>query len=340
MPWGNPGWTPAFPYACTYNIHDRTKMDVVVLHCSFGLSTSTAFTSASTAPMLRASGSSCHFAGVQGVPADVRLVAVQALPEPRPNDAMLPVELNRISHMSTLPRCLPGDVELVLFDMAGTTVDDMVDGVPLVVAAFRAAFKACFDVDVSFEQANAVRGYEKREALRQLLSITKGVALDSVDAAEVEELFKHFKMELDKLTGSMNTEISGTTAIFEELRGRCVKVCVGSGFPDSTVKQIVDNMGWNVDAYFSSEALGAGRPDPVMVTTAMARFGVTDPRRVVKVGDTAVDVEEGRNAGVFTVSVLTGTQSREKLEKESPDCIIPSVADLSTCFDWPSPNLE
>jgi len=242
--------------------------------------------------------------------------------------------------MNTFPQCLPGDVELVLFDMAGPTVDDMVDGIPLVVAAFRAAFKACSDVDVSFEQANAVRGYEKKEALRMLVSATKGVALNSVDEAEVGELFKHFKIELDKLTGSMNTEISGKTATFEELRGRCIKVCVGSGFPDCVVKQIVDNMGWTVDAYFSSEALGAGRPDPIMVTTAMARFGMTDPRRVVKVGDTVVDVEEGCNAGVFTVSVLTGTQSREKLEAASPDCIIPSVADLPACFNWSGSNLR
>mmetsp|Transcript_58021 Transcript_58021/g.188849 ORF Transcript_58021/g.188849 Transcript_58021/m.188849 type:complete len:139 (+) Transcript_58021:339-755(+) len=73
----------------------------------------------------------------------------------------------------------------------------------------------------------------------------------------------------------------------------------------------------------------------VMVTAAMERCGVTDPRRVVKVGDTVVDVEEGRNAGVFTVSVLTGTQSRDKLAAAGPDCIIPSVADLPLVFQWP-----
>lgn len=252
----------------------------------------------------------------------------------------LKVLLSSAKDMSGLPPpCLPDNIELVLFDMAGTTVDDMVDGIPLVVAAFRAAFKVCRDVDITFEQANAVRGYEKREALRQLVSATKSVATDAVDDAEVDVLFKQFKVELDKLTGSMNTEVTGTSATFEELRKRNIKICVGSGFPDTTVKAIVDNMGWTVDAYFSSEALGAGRPDPIMVTTAMAQFGVSDPRRVVKVGDTVVDVEEGRNAGVFTVSVLTGTQSREKLEAAGPDCILPSVADLPKMFNCPSPSL-
>mmetsp|Transcript_112599 Transcript_112599/g.223854 ORF Transcript_112599/g.223854 Transcript_112599/m.223854 type:complete len:105 (+) Transcript_112599:81-395(+) len=60
-------------------------------------STGAAFTSGSSAPRLRASRLSANFAGVQGMPANLQLVAVQALPEPRPNDAMLPVELNRTS---------------------------------------------------------------------------------------------------------------------------------------------------------------------------------------------------------------------------------------------------
>merc|ERR1712066_505377 len=114
---------------------------------------------------------------------------------------------------------------------------------------------------------------------------------------------------------------------------RDIKVCVGSGFPDHVVRAIVRNMGWSVDGAFSSEALGAGRPDPVMVNAAMSHCGVTDPRRVVKVGDTVVDIEEGRNAGVHTVAVLTGTQSREKLEAAGPDCIIQSVADLPKIFN-------
>merc|ERR1712032_224696 len=111
--------------------------------------------------------------------------------------------------------------------------------------------------------------------------------------------------------GSMNTEIIGTSAAFAELRRRDVKICVGSGFPQHVVDAIVKNMGWVVDGAFSSEALGKGRPDPIMVKVAVQHCGITDPQAVVKVGDTVVDVEEGRNAGVLTVAVLTGTQSHE-----------------------------
>lgn len=236
--------------------------------------------------------------------------------------------------MAGIPRCLPADVELVLFDMAGTTVDDLVDGQPLVIAAFRAAFSAHDGSEVTFDQANAVRGYEKKEALRKLVGSTRGIEESAVDAVEVDKLFKIFCEELDKLTAFMNTEVIGTSATFECLRKHGVKICVGSGFPAHVVDGIVKNIGWSVDAAFSSETLGAGRPDPIMVKAAMEKCGVTDPRRVVKVGDTVVDIEEGRNAGVVTVAVLTGTQSAEKLSAASPDCIIPSVADLPQAFQW------
>eukprot|EP00419_Tripos_fusus_P015647 CAMPEP_0172731098 /NCGR_PEP_ID=MMETSP1074-20121228/100202_1 /TAXON_ID=2916 /ORGANISM="Ceratium fusus, Strain PA161109" /LENGTH=81 /DNA_ID=CAMNT_0013559009 /DNA_START=18 /DNA_END=260 /DNA_ORIENTATION=+ len=63
---------------------------VLVLRCNFGSSADATFTGGgASAPRFQAR--------VQGGPANLRLVAVQALPEPRPNDAMLPVELNRTS---------------------------------------------------------------------------------------------------------------------------------------------------------------------------------------------------------------------------------------------------
>ena len=46
--------------------------------------------------------------------------------------------------------------------MAGTTVNDLVDGEPLVIAAFRATLKAYDGTEVDFAKANEVRGYEKK----------------------------------------------------------------------------------------------------------------------------------------------------------------------------------
>ena len=243
---------------------------------------------------------------------------------------LLPSKHHVMSEADARALCLPAEVELVVFDMAGTTVDDLVDGEPLVIAAFRATLKAHDGTEVDFAKANEVRGYEKKEALKLLMSLTRGVKTEDIDTSEVNLVYKIFEAELEKLSCRINSEVGGTAACFQELKRRGIKICVGSGFPEHVVRSIVQNMSWSVDGAFSSAALGAGRPDPIMIHAAMKTCGVEDPKRVVKVGDTKVDVEEGKNAGCWTVSVLSGTQPREKLETAGPDFIIQSVADFAS----------
>ena len=48
----------------------------------------------------------------------------------------------------------------------------------------------------------------------------------------------------------------------------------------------------------------AGRPAPWMIFRAMEATGVFPPAAVVKVGDTVIDIEDGRNAGAWSVGVV------------------------------------
>jgi 2-phosphoglycolate phosphatase len=52
------------------------------------------------------------------------------------------------------------------------------------------------------------------------------------------------------------------------------------------------------------------------------------PRNCIYVGDTRVDVQAARAAGMQTVAVLTGFDDYEALERENPDAIIERVSDL------------
>jgi phosphoglycolate phosphatase-like HAD superfamily hydrolase len=50
---------------------------------------------------------------------------------------------------------------------------------------------------------------------------------------------------------------------------------------------------------------------------------------VLKAGDSAIDIEEGKRAGCgITVGVTTGAQTREQLEDAKPTLVLDSLPDI------------
>jgi phosphonatase-like hydrolase len=237
-----------------------------------------------------------------------------------------------------------GSISLVVFDMAGTTVDDSVNGVPLVTHVLQQTFSSePYRISVTPEEINPLRGRKKQEMVRRLVElkwseIQKAQPADTQDSASTT-LFYTFECLLAHATASMRNEMAGTSDVFTWLHRSGVRLAVGSGFSEKIVRAIVEQLGWNgkekeykLAFIGAAEQSGKGRPDPTMIRSAMAQLAITDPRRVVKVGDTTVDVGEGKNAGCITVAVLSGTQTREELEKAQPDFILQSIADLPTIW--------
>jgi phosphonatase-like hydrolase len=209
-------------------------------------------------------------------------------------------------------------VRLVVFDMAGTTVDDVIDGVPLVLRSYDEAFRR-HGVEVPMDVLNDMRGRDKKEVIEEL------------GGSKSSDIYKDFLAILHENTGRVR-EIAGASDVFRALRAEEVKVALGSGFPATVTQEIVENLGWSgrdiVDYWTCSEIVGENRPSPAMIRMAMRHTGIRDPAQVVKVDDTAIGIEEGHNAKSFTVAVLTGTQRREKIDAAKPDAVLPSVREL------------
>ena len=75
----------------------------------------------------------------------------------------------------------------------------------------------------------------------------------------------------------------------------------------------------------------------------MEALGLSDVRRVMKVGDTVSDIKEGKNAGVYTVGIVEGSSamglSMEEYEALSPEdreyaCKTGSRKFLEAGADW------
>jgi len=66
-----------------------------------------------------------------------------------------------------------------------------------------------------------------------------------------------------------------------------------------------------------------------MIHDIMRKLQIQDVRSVAKVGDTALDMQEGKNAGCVAVyGVLTGADNAETLHKNGASAVVNTVTDI------------
>jgi phosphonatase-like hydrolase len=219
------------------------------------------------------------------------------------------------------------DVDLVAFDMGGTTVRD--DGV--VPVALRQAL-APLGIRPSEADVATVRGAAKRAALAALIRRAGEHGEVEVEAA-TEAAYARFAAELQRAYGEGPVaEAPGAAELFAWLRGRGVKVALTTGFDRVTRDLILRRLGWDdgrLDAVVCAEEVAMGRPAPYMLFRAMELTGTRDVARLATVGDTAVDLEAGTNAGArLVVGVLGGAHDLATLGCARHTHLIAELVDL------------
>jgi phosphonatase-like hydrolase len=218
-------------------------------------------------------------------------------------------------------------IELVVMDMAGTTVHDGGE----VPAAFRAAL-AAQGIPLADDELAAIRGASKREVIRRLVARYLPRAPESTTGV----VFDDFRAQLAERYQAGARAVEGAAEVFGWLRGRGVRVALNTGFDRDTTQLLLDALGWTagvVDAVVCGDDVRQGRPAPYLIFRAMEAAGATDVRRVMNVGDTELDLRAGRNAGAgWNVGVLSGAHVRERLELAPHTHLLPSVASLPSLW--------
>lgn len=217
-------------------------------------------------------------------------------------------------------------IKLAVFDIAGTTLADD----HAVSDAFRSAFES-HGYAINVEDVKPLMGYKKPLAIRMVLE-KLGIdwevdQIESIHDEFVSEMMDYY--EYSPLVRPMKE----AEDIFLELKERGIKVALNTGFSKEIADVIVNRLQWKdkglVDDYIASDEVEEGRPQPFMIQALMQRNGIGDPAEVVKVGDTEVDINEGRNAGCsLVIAVTTGAFTREQLQVYCPDHIIDDLSQL------------
>ena len=219
------------------------------------------------------------------------------------------------------------NLELVIFDLSGTTIRDSGQVPEAFVATLHAA-----GIEVSSEEVQQVRGASKREVIRRFVERRFPPGAPEI-SAQTEEIFSAFRENLAARYSQDGVQVlPGVEETFTWLGSRQVKIAINTGFDRFITTLILQATGWGQNAtraVVCSDDVMQGRPAPYMIFHAMENVGVTDVHRVAVVGDTALDLQAGWNAGVrWNIGVWSGAHSRELLEKAPHTMLLPDVGAL------------
>lgn len=203
-------------------------------------------------------------------------------------------------------------IQAVIFDWAGTTVDY---GCFAPVQAFQEAF-AHHGVPVTLEETRKPMGMLKRDHIRTMLRMeriaraweeTHGRPAGEED---VEAVYAQFEPKLFSILDQFSTPKPFAVETAAALREMGLKIGSTTGYNSAMMAEVLPvakAAGYAADCVVTPDATGIGRPAPFMVFECMRQLNVYPPRCVVKVGDTVVDMQEGKNAGAFAIGILTGS---------------------------------
>jgi phosphonatase-like hydrolase len=220
-------------------------------------------------------------------------------------------------------------IELVVFDIAGTTVKDKGE----IAIAFQLAMKE-FGYDIPKSAIMPLMGYKKPEAIRMMLDEyeldEKVVTQELIDAIHEEFIIA--------MIDYYNTEnaveaFEQTEQVFAALKSKGIKIGLDTGFSKAIASVIIDKLGWlkdsKIDCLVCSDEVPLGRPNPYMIKKIMYQTGVYETQHVIKVGDTEVDVNEGKNANCkYSIGITTGSFTKEELVPFEPSFIIDQLQEL------------
>lgn len=206
-------------------------------------------------------------------------------------------------------RSYTGPVQAIILDLAGTCVDF---GSLAPIQAFLTLFES-EGLSLTEAEAREPMGTEKREHIRQLLAMPRirrqwqersGAEPTEQD---IERLYHAFVPFQTQTIAERSELIPGALALQAFARDHGIKLGVNTGYSREMVNVMLPELhrqGFEPKSVVCATEVPEGRPAPYMSFCNAMELGATAVQGCVKVDDTATGIEEGLNAGMWTVAVV------------------------------------
>lgn len=222
--------------------------------------------------------------------------------------------INNIKNINKFSKCglNASRIKSIILDFSGTTID------PYVIApaiTFVEVFKK-HGISINMEQVRPPMGLRKDIHIEQILKNPdisnkwSEVYNRPFNKTDITNIYNDFiPLQLDCLAKYSNL-IPGTENSLNKLKKKYdLSIGITTGFNQEMCDIIVDNIkkqGFVPDSYVGGDAVSNNmgfRPSPFMIYENMKLLGTWPPKSVIKVDDTVSGIEEGINAGCWTVGV-------------------------------------
>lgn len=179
------------------------------------------------------------------------------------------------------------------------------------VAAFAEVFRRR-GVGLTTGQVRGPMGTAKRDHIRTLTELEdvrgrwRSEHGREPSEEDVDAMYKEFLPLLVESAASHAGLIPGTVETVAACRERGIRVGSCSGYDRGIMEKILPvarEQGYKPDSLVCPEDVPAGRPHPWMLYRSAMDLGVYPMAALVKVGDTLADIEEGLNAGAWSVGL-------------------------------------
>jgi phosphoglycolate phosphatase len=220
----------------------------------------------------------------------------------------------------------PHAIKLVVFDLDGTLIDSRLDLVHSVNAALRHIGRPALPDDV-------IASYVGDGAPILIQRALGGEAVDEAIVRQGLQFFLSYYREhkLDHTTVYAGVR-EALGAIQRTSNGKPRRMAVLSNKPVGPSRAIVEALGLGpfFTQIYGGNSFATKKPDPEGVLKLLEENGVR-PAEAAIVGDSHVDIETGRNAGLWTVGVNYGF-APHTLEEQPPDVLVETPHELADVF--------
>ncbi|MGA3025291.1 MAG: phosphonoacetaldehyde hydrolase [Bryobacteraceae bacterium] len=211
-------------------------------------------------------------------------------------------------------------IQAVILDWAGTAVDF---GSRAPVAALRRVFESA-GIPLSPAEARQDMGRLKMDHIRAILEQPRvNAAWQSLHGApprerDVELLFTEFLPAQADVLEAYGDVIPGVATTVENWRAAGLRIGSTTGYTRDLMEIVrarAAQQGYAPDVNVTPDMVGGGRPLPFMMYRNAIELRAWPLWACVKIGDTPVDVQEGLNAGAWSIGI-TSTGNEVGLSEE------------------------